>query len=161
MTLRAAKKERAMRRDHGEELEDSDPVADDDGLSTDTMSDTVDNSGQQLTTVDVEPIPTALLDSSIRLRAAMAASAHALMATTTPTQSAAVVEEDTASVLSCGSTLPGVEGEIVPLPSVSVMVGDRTVVIVEVEPRVDVPEGEVQAGPAAVLVTQADSQLVS
>ncbi len=76
-------------------------------------------------------------------------------------QSAAVVEEDTASVLSCGSTLPGVEGEIVPLPSVSVTVGDRTVVIVEVEPRVDVPKGEVQAGPAAVLVTQADSQPAS
>ena len=68
------------------------------------------------------------------------------------------------------STIPGLEGEIVPLPVASVVssvvsvvtVGDRTVQIVEVvELRVDVPEGRVQAGPAASqsgggLVTQAD-----
>ena len=64
------------------------------------------------------------------------------------------------------STIPGLEGEIVPLPVASVVsvvtVGDRTVQIVEVvEPRVDVPEGRVQAGPAAVLVTQADIQPAS
>ncbi len=68
------------------------------------------------------------------------------------------------------STIPGLEGEIVPLPVASVVssvvsvvtVGDRTVQIVEVvELRVDVPEGRVQAGPAAVLVTQADVQPAS
>ena len=64
------------------------------------------------------------------------------------------------------STIPGVEGDIVPLPALVslVTVGDRTVQIVEVEvvePRVDVPEGRVQAGPAAVLVTQADVQPAS
>ena len=83
-------------------------------------------------------------------------------------QSSAAVGDDETE---CGiSTVPGVEGEIVPLPVASVVssvvsvvtVGDRTVQIVEVvEPRVDVPEGRVQAGPAAVLVTQADVQPAS
>ncbi len=67
-------------------------------------------------------------------------------------QSSAAVGDDETE---CGiSTVPGVEGEIVPLPVASVVssvvsvvtVGDRTVQIVEVvEPRVDVPEGGAQA----------------
>ncbi len=83
-----------------------------------------------------------------------------VMSSIQSSDSAMVDEDGTASGV---STIPGLEGEIVPLPVVSVVtVGDRTVQIVEVvEPRVDVPEGRVQAGPAAVLVTQADVQPAS
>ncbi len=67
--------------------------------------------------------------------------------------SAASVIDETESV----STTPGMEGEIVPLP----VTGDVGVESVGVEARGFVPEGEVQAGPAALLVTQADTQPVS
>ncbi len=50
--------------------------------------------------------------------------------------SAAVVDDETASGI---STIPGVEGEIVPIP-------EQADVGVGVSPRVVVPEGEVQAG---------------
>ncbi len=56
------------------------------------------------------------------------------------------------------STMPGVDGEIVPLPVTEEACAAETV---GEEPRVVVPEGVVQAGPAASqsgggLVTQAD-----